>query len=275
MNLAASGIEPHQIAQLHPSSTHKLTPLHKMLSTPLFLLPLLPFLTLLILTFFLRPSCHPLLPSPAAQHTCQVYHFLAVTLDITVLVGGLFALLIAWDSAAEPDVDLESAYAPRYSGDIEEEEREAWLVGASKTTSLLPRPYTFGVREVPLLCGYGTMLVDMEVDADTDAEVSALMGFYHFEGGEQQDLKWVSPRPYESPHGSYETICEDQVLDTERELETKLKLSSTEAGETSEGCDDAVSMGKWEAIEDENGWTRWRWRHSGGILSDSPEDFML
>jgi hypothetical protein len=259
MNYGATGVEPQIIATLHPT-TPKSTTVRKVLCTPLFLLPLLPFLTLVVLTLLLRPYCHPLFPTPGAAQTCETYHTLSIILDIATLVGVMFALLMAWDRAI--DDDLESGLASS------EDVVGGMVIGASERQRLLPGPYTFGVRELPLLCDYGTM-------AGVDPEVSALLNFYH--SPLVEDLRWCSPRKCESlyePIGSSSPVQvpESSPIQVGESSRKKMDLGDPEILTHK---DPLGVFGSWEAVEDDKGWTRWRWRRSTIVLSESPDQFML
>jgi hypothetical protein len=257
MNYATTGIEPQIIATLHPT-TPKSTTIRKVLCTPLFLLPLLPFFTLVVLTLLLRPYCHPLFPSPGAAQTCEMYHTLSIVLDIATLVGVMFALLIAWDRAV--DDDLESGLMGSEAGGM--------VIGGSEGQRLLPRAYTFGVKELPLLCDYGTM-------AGVDPEVSALLSFYH--NPLIEDLRWCSPRQYESIYEPIGSSSSTKEADTSpiQVGESSHKKQDLGDPEILTHKDPLGVFGSWEAVEDDKGWTRWRWRRSTVVLSESPDQFML
>lgn len=205
----------------------------------LFLLPLIPFVALTVITLTLEPYCRPSFALPPTNpHTCQTYQLLAVILNAMIAVGLVFVGLVFW-SRRKVEQDLESL---RYSIRSEVDR----FVGSSERTPLIPGAYTFGVREMPFLSDYGTVM-------GGDPAVSALLNFYHFPS--EDGLVWTGSR-YSDSDSNTSLVTAGSSVD---------EPVSPDAMNGSAAC----------PFEGGDGWTRWRWRQSCAELSESPTEYTM
>ena len=110
---------------------------------------------------------------------------------------------------------------------------EDYFVGSETTSLLRARAYTFGVRELPFRVDYGTIGVD--------PEVQAIMTFYRFP---------VVDLP----------LCDGGILES----------GSQHSYESSQTSPRSLQKMSPRPLEEDEGWTKWRWRQSTVGASISP-----